>query len=186
MFLSCDEPALVQGNFLGDFLKNNDVANLPLELQRGILLHRVIDSFTDEHKAVKACTKCLRESQGKYAPVVVDVLFDYILYQNWDKYSQLPFSDFEQKIYDYLIEGMAFYPRQMQNVTAAMVRDRFLSNYITITGLTKTFKELIKRTSFQSNMSNAVNDLQENKSFLNKKFNSFFPDMIALSSQYCG
>ena len=186
MFLSCKDPALMQGNFLGDFLNNQQVAKLPVTLQKGIVLHRAIDSFTDKHSDVKACTKRLRESQGKYVPVVIDVLFDYILHQNWERYSQDPFQDFETMVYINLMDGLEYYPSKMQKVTIAMVNDRFLSNYITIPGLTRTFNELIKRSSFQSNMSNAVTDLLKNIDFLDEKFNSFFPDIIAYTKKYCG
>ena len=46
-FLSFGDEDILLGNFLGDFVKGHDWEKYPRGIQRGILLHRAIDSFTD-------------------------------------------------------------------------------------------------------------------------------------------
>ena len=50
-YLSFSEEQLV-GNMIADFVKNRDVARLPESIQKGIKLHRAIDTFTDAHPLI--------------------------------------------------------------------------------------------------------------------------------------
>ena len=82
------------GNFLSDLLHLRDLEKLPDEYSRGINLHRLIDTFTDNHPNVRMVNAALHPYVGKYAPVASDVLFDYFLANNWEHYSTIFFPDF--------------------------------------------------------------------------------------------
>ncbi|MGA2151478.1 MAG: DUF479 domain-containing protein, partial [Geobacteraceae bacterium] len=45
LYLSGDDPELLVGNLLGDFVKGRLSGNFPDGIERGIELHRRIDSF---------------------------------------------------------------------------------------------------------------------------------------------
>ena len=59
-------------------------------IQKGILLHREIDTFTDAHKTVRLSTKRLHKNYGHYSGVIVDILYDHFLAKNWKDYSDEP------------------------------------------------------------------------------------------------
>ena len=101
-FLSFGDPDLVVGNYLGDFVKNRQIPKLPEAVQSGVLLHRAIDSFTDRHHLVKKATKLLHADFSKYAPVVLDIYFDYILSKHWPQFHHQDLRHFCFVTYDQL------------------------------------------------------------------------------------
>ena len=44
-----EDDLLKLGNFMGDTVRGKQYLDYPEEVQRGILLHRQIDTFTDAH-----------------------------------------------------------------------------------------------------------------------------------------
>ena len=52
LFLSGDDDDIKIGNYLGDFVKGNQLDKYPKGIRDGILLHRKIDHFTDNHPVV--------------------------------------------------------------------------------------------------------------------------------------
>ncbi|MCF6183790.1 MAG: ACP phosphodiesterase [Bacteroidales bacterium] len=94
IFLSGDNEAVKFGNFTGDWVKGKSYNNFPREIQKGILLHRKIDSYTDSHNTVKKSILKIRPAYGKYSGVVTDILYDHFLAQNWQIYSESSLKDY--------------------------------------------------------------------------------------------
>ena len=185
MYLSCAEQELICGNFLGDFIKNRELNQIPADWLPGVRLHRDIDTFTDGHLIVKNCTKLIHSTQGKYAPVVMDVFFDYVLYKNWKKYSGITFDDFEEQIYSSLSEALPLMPPRLKFITEDMVTHHWLRSYTTVDGLEFTFKKLKERMRFPSNVDYAIEDLEKHWDYFNDSFNEFFPEIIKMAHDYC-
>ena len=74
--LSPEDPLILMGNLWGDLLRPRDYELLDPDILRGVERHKKIDAFTDQHKAVDEIINLLRPYQGKYTPVVADVLMD--------------------------------------------------------------------------------------------------------------
>ena len=53
LYLSGDSEGLILGNFIADGVKGSNLGHFEKEVQRGILLHRKIDTFTDTHPIVE-------------------------------------------------------------------------------------------------------------------------------------
>ncbi|MEK7257992.1 MAG: DUF479 domain-containing protein, partial [Bacteroidota bacterium] len=100
--LSGKSEPLIVGNFLGDFLKNREVAALPETVRAGVILHRHIDTFTDRHPAVLQSVQRLRPVHGRYSPVLLDVFYDFILAKNWETYCSQNLGDFAAEKYEIL------------------------------------------------------------------------------------
>ena len=67
------------GNFIADAVKGQKaIANYPEQIQKGIRIHREIDTFTDTHPLVKNGTKRLHSKYGKFAGIIVDIFYDHI------------------------------------------------------------------------------------------------------------
>ena len=49
IYLSGEDEGLTIGNFIADSIKGKKYLNFKKEIQKGILLHRSIDTFTDQH-----------------------------------------------------------------------------------------------------------------------------------------
>lgn len=79
---------IVLGNFAAEAVRGRAaLAAYPAAVQRGIWLHRFIDSFTDAHPLVRRTTARLRGAGlGKWAGVVSDVGFDHLLARDFAHY----------------------------------------------------------------------------------------------------
>lgn len=177
-YLSFERPDIIVGNYLGDFLKNAEVSQLPFAVQQGVRVHRMIDSFTDVHKAVKSATKLLHPTLGKYAPVVIDIYFDYLLSKRWSDFSAVPLIEFCEISYDVLLAHRNIMSPRNANRLTRMVEDRWLENYQTYQGLEQTFMFLSRRAKYVSNLQNAPAILKPLESRLELIFMQFFPDAI--------
>ncbi len=75
LFLSDNNEALMVGNYIGDAIKGNTYIDYPENIRNGILLHRQIDKFTDDHRISKEIKKLFTQKYHKYAGVVVDLVY---------------------------------------------------------------------------------------------------------------
>ncbi len=75
------------GSLLGDFWRGAPHPAWPPELTRGVLLHRRIDSATDHHPAFAAVRVELPNPLRRYAGIVLDVAFDFVLARQWSLHS---------------------------------------------------------------------------------------------------
>ena len=94
IYLSGDNDLIKIGNFMADGIRGKQYENYPLEIQKGIILHRAIDTFTDAHPIFRQSTKRLHNNYHHYAGVIVDILYDHFLAKNWNKYSDEKLEDF--------------------------------------------------------------------------------------------
>ena len=178
-YLSGDDDGIRVGNFLGDYLRNAQVKQLPQRLQAGVQLHRDIDSYTDQHPEVLKGVRRLYKRHSKYAPVVIDIFYDYLLSVNWPNYSKKSLEAFRQEVYTSLQEHLHLIPEPVKAHVPRMIADDWLATYGSHNGLAHTFRRLRQRTSKPKLIDGAVESLVLDFPQLNEEFNRFFPDIIA-------
>ncbi len=170
----------IVGNFLGDFLRGKEIAQMPDAIRYGIFLHRKIDYFTDNHRVFMRGTRRLHHTHHKYAPVVLDVLYDYFLIKNWNSY--LPDMDLESfiaKVYAILLHNSKFYPPDLQTLLSNRIHEDWLSLGATPAGLTRIFDGLKKKVRYPDMLSGAVDNMLRHERQFDEEFNIFFPELIA-------
>ncbi len=178
MFLTYGDKEHTVGNYLADFIRNRDLVMFSDKIVQGIMLHRHIDHYTDTHPEVLKSTRKLRARHKKYAPVVIDVFYDYILSKNWDQFSEIDMRSFADNIYVHLNEYSEEFPIHIQDITSRMIADDFLLQYGKQSGIEKTFNRIGRRAKFKSNFSTAFEDLEKDYEEINEGFLNFFPDLI--------
>ena len=185
MFLSCESEPLLVGNFLGDFLRNKEVAQLPEEIQRGVQLHRMIDTYTDQHPIVKQGSARLHQRHGKYAPVLVDIYYDYLLSLAWDTYDGRSLRAFTNQTYETLRDYRSYMPERIAERTERMIQDDWLFRYQTAEGIERTFYFMRRRVSKPELFEGATNSLLDHQAAYEAEFASFFPDVIEYVRKEC-
>lgn len=179
MFLSCSDHGLIVGNYIADFIKNKELDLFEENIIMGIYLHRHIDTFTDNHPVFRECTHALHHTQHKYAPVVIDIYFDYFLCRHWDKFDSRPLNDFTEGIYTILEKYIHLYPEKVKQLLPRMIGDDFLLSCSTEERLIRTFSFIKRRTGYTNNLEKAHEDLKNNYSFFETQFMLFFPELIS-------
>ena len=177
IFLSYQNNDILLGNFAADFIRNKEVKKLPDSQVNGVLLHRLIDAYTDIHPDVKRSTKRLRPLQAKYAPVVSDILFDYILAKNWDMFHPVPLDTFKLEVYERLAGKVPEFPEKAQSKVSKMVAGDFIRSYQSLDGIHSVFERMDKRTSFPSRFAEATEQLRLDEDKYTEDFVKFFPMM---------
>lgn len=177
-YLSFQLPVIQLGNLYGEIVRGKDYLDFPQELQKGILLHREIDTFTDSHDAVKNSTRRFHEKYGKYAPVIVDVLYDYILIQHWEKYSEVDFEEFVTRCYDLFQLHFDSFPPQLQFIVQHLLKYDWFHNYTSLEGIRQTLKGISQRSKFPNNIAESVIEFELFEEELTNDFHQFFPELV--------
>lgn len=179
-YLARSERELVVGNFIADYLRGQAaVTALPPAVQRGVALHRFIDAFTDGHEAVRASYALIKPLQGRYASVLLDVFYDYLLVQHWDRYATEPLEGFAEWVYGVLLDHVALYPPFLQVRLPLMVADNWLVQYGKVEGLHFTFGKMAQRLRHAHRFEAATDDLLMHEAALSAHFQVFFPELVA-------
>lgn len=176
-FLARGDEGLIVGNFLADHVKGNKYKTLPEEIQRGVILHRRIDDYTDSHHEVEKTKIRLRENYGKYAPVISDVFYDYALGNNWENYSNKELKAFSSEIYATLKRSKHSFPEMARITLEYMSANDWLYHYSTYYGIEMALKGLSRRATFETNMHEAIADLKSDEELIEEEFKSFFVDL---------
>lgn len=177
-FLSFHNTEIQLGNLYGEVVRGNNYRNYSGDLQRGILLHRKIDSFTDANKIVKRSTHKFHEKYGKYAPVIVDVFYDYLLIKNWRNYSQQSYADFVSDCYTLFERNFESFPPKLQYKVGHLLQYDWFGNYQTLDGIKETLKGISQRSKFPNQIDNSIDEFLLFQEELDRDFSEFFPLLI--------
>jgi acyl carrier protein phosphodiesterase len=182
LYLSGDNPKLMVGNFIGDFVKGKRaLEKFEPEIIRGIELHRGIDAFTDKHPIVSKSKNRLREKYRHYSGVIVDVFYDHFLAKNWNDYHRQPLLDFSLHAYKTIDSFNLVLPEEVKQMLPYMKRGNWLLNYGFVEGIHRALSGMASRTTFVSKMEQASSELVTHYNDFEKEFQEFFPQLNA----YC-
>ncbi|HEY0655235.1 MAG TPA: ACP phosphodiesterase [Chryseosolibacter sp.] len=182
LYLSGDDPKLMVGNFIGDFVKGkNALESFEPDIIRGIELHRGIDAFTDKHPIVAESKNRLREKYRHYSGVIVDVFYDHFLAKNWSNYHHQPLLDFSLHAYRTIDSFDSILPSDVKHMLPYMKRGNWLVGYAFVEGIHRSLSGMASRTTFISNMEQASSELVTYYDDFQKEFQEFFPQLNA----YC-
>jgi len=183
IYLSGNNEYIIIGNFMADGIRGKQFEKYPEAIQKGILLHRAIDTFTDEHPLFRQSTKRLHERYHHYAGVIVDIYYDHFLAKNWGKYSEENLDDFVSEFYQSLHQSHAVLSEKTKNILPYMEKQNWLSSYQTIEGIHQILTQMDRRTQNNSNMRFASEELLAFYAEFENEFTLFFEDIRNYCSQ---
>ena len=181
IYLSGNNKMLTIGNFIADGIRGKKYKTYPIEVQKGILLHRQIDTFTDAHPTVRKSTKRLHENYGHYSGIIVDILYDHFLAKNWSKYSDVSLEDYAENFYQILTDNIDILPQRILKMMPHLISGNWLLSYATKEGIAKVLDGMNKRTKNRSQMNLATKELDLFYDEFEAEFTSFFEELIAFS-----
>ena len=183
IYLSFDDDEITVGNFIADSIRSKNYKHLPIKIQKGILLHRAIDSYTDSHAIPKRSSKRLHKNYGHYSMVIVDIFYDHFLAKNWSVYSDVPLDVYVERFYDLLEASYEFLPENIRRMMPYMISDNWLLNYANLEGISRVLNGMNRRTKNKSKMNFAIFDLESHYEEFESEFTAFFEELIIFSKQ---
>ena len=184
IYLSFGDQDLTLGNFIADHIRGKAYTRYPEPVQKGILLHRAIDTFTDSHPIARSSSKRLHPRHSHYSRVIVDIYYDHFLAKNWEQYSDVPLEDYTRRFYGLLHERYDLLPEGIQRFMPYMISDNWLLSYAGLEGIGRVLQGLNRRAGSRSRMDEAVEDLEAHYEKFESEFHPFFEELIIFSRQH--
>jgi acyl carrier protein phosphodiesterase len=178
LYLSGDDEATMVGNFIGDYVKGKSYEKFPENIQKGILLHRQIDYFTDQHPKFREAKKLLTGDYGLYSGIVIDLFYDHFLAKNWNRYSLLTLREFAKYSHAILLSHFRYLPKPVQGFLPFLIQHRRLESYAGTKGIQKSLKIMSHYTSLPENSQEAMNVMNANIPFFEENFSDFMHEIV--------
>lgn len=156
-YLSGNNENLILGNFITDFIRGKaKMEQYSTAIKKGILLHQFIDTFSDNHPAVRKSIERLKPFHFMYAGVAVDIMYDHFMVINWQKYHRQPLNIVSNQFYLLLEENFEMLPSRAKKIVPRMIEENWLQMYGDPSGLQMIFEGMSRRAAFKSDMDKTV------------------------------
>jgi acyl carrier protein phosphodiesterase len=186
--LARDDEDLRLGSVLGDIVKGRVERfahpGVTPQLRTGIQLHRTIDSFSDQHPAVRRSKQRLAPRYGRLSGVLVDVFYDHVLARTWESHHRAPLTDFTQDVYRTLRTNLPRLPPAIHPLVHAMTRHDWLLSYADIDGIDRALRGMAHRMPVARGIAPAAADLERQYDDFADDFAAFFPELLAHTAAF--
>jgi acyl carrier protein phosphodiesterase len=180
-YLSFNDPEVLTGNLISDFVKGKKKFEYQPRILKGIELHREIDSFTDDHTINKSAAKIFKPAYGLYAAAFLDVTYDHFLALELESKGNNDFEKFTLKAYNDIASFHAVLPVTFKNIFPYMRQHNWLYNYQFSFGIRNSFEGLAHRAKYISEGRTAYDIFEKNYDSLKSAYGEFFPQLMDFS-----
>ncbi len=183
-YLSFQEPGIVVGNMISDFVKGKKKLDFSPTIQQGISLHRDIDNFTDAHNITTEAKQFFRPVYRLYAGAFIDIVYDHFLANDLNEFEgPEALQQFARQTYQTLAEYEAVFPVSFLQMFPYMRQYDWLSNYRLIEGMRRSFGGLVRRSLYMEDAEPAFDIFKENYDSLKQCYEQFFPSLKIYARQ---
>ncbi|MFZ4106942.1 ACP phosphodiesterase [Flavobacterium sp.] len=177
IYLSGTNDFIKIGNFMADSIHGKRYLEYSGDLQKGILLHRYIDTFTDAHPIYRKSKHRLHEKYGHYAGVIMDIVYDHFLSKNWSSYFNENLEVYCDKFYSLMQKNYDILTPKTQNLLPYMIDQNWLVKYASLEGLEIILFQMDYRTKHRVNMQEAIVEVKIFYTELETEFTLFFQEL---------
>lgn len=181
-YLSFMHEDVLVGNLISDFVKGRKKFDYAAGVQKGISLHRSIDTFTDDHPVTKEAKKYFRVAVGLYAGAFVDVVYDHFLAVDAVSWQQQSLQSFTAFVYETLDYNYEVLPQKLRLMLPYMKKQNWLYNYQFEWGIQRSFEGLVRRAVYLDSSVAAFENFTDHYSRLKELSGIFIPDVKKFAS----
>src|SRR5258708_34374465 len=183
-YLSFNEPEILIGNMISDFVKGKQKFTYSPGIQKGIELNREIDKFTDDHPATKAAKLFFKPAYRLYSGAFIDVVYDHFLATDTSEFILITdLEKFASNVYQTLENNFLLLPPVFQKIFPYMKNQNWLSNYQYREGIEKAFWGLVNRAAYMDEYTTAFSIFNKKYYELKKYYEVFFPELKKFAAQ---
>lgn len=143
--LAGDDPALIVGGVIGDWIKGPLPGMLPADLAQGVKLHRAIDHFAESNPAFNQSRSRISGPRRRYAGVLVDIFYDHLLAHHWQDVHHQPLDVFCSNVYALINERLPDLPEDSHYALQMMAQQNWLLSYAEIDGIADVLRRMSRR-----------------------------------------
>ena len=179
LFLAGDDPELVVGGLMGDFVKGRlTPGRFPEGISRGIALHRRIDSAAGRNLDFLASKHRLDGRFGLYRGVLVDLFYDHFLAREWERYHPDPLAEFIARCHRQALAFEEILPSRLAGFLPAIFTE-LLPSYREPAGIERALQRMAARRDRPSPLAEGAGELGRHYQELKADFQRFLPAMAA-------
>lgn len=184
LYLSGDDENILFGNFIADSVKGSNYKKYPEEIQKGILLHRFIDHFTDTHEIVKQDQRLLKPDFHHYSGIIIDIIYDHLLAKNWEQFHTVSLRHYTEKVQQELGKHRTEMPDKARLFYDYMISFDRLFSYREKSEIAIVLKRMGQRIHAPYNLADALKIVEENFEAYETHFLKFFREIIVAVQEY--
>jgi acyl carrier protein phosphodiesterase len=159
---------------ISDFVKGKKKFEYPAAIQKGIMLHRQIDTFTDQHEATKAAKEIFRPAYRLYSGAFTDVVYDHFLACDENEFSKDSLHEFSQLTYSSLDKYQEWMPDRFAVMFPYMKQYNWLFNYHTCWGTEKSLGGVVRRAQYLTESATAFRLFEQHYQLLQDCYRHFW------------
>lgn len=180
-YLSFNDPEILLGNLISDFVKGKKKFDFPPGIQNGIALHRAIDTFTDAHEATRNAKEFFRPHYRLYSGALVDVIYDHFLAGDETEFTEQSLLDFSQQVYSSIDKQEQWLPERFAIMFPYMKEHNWLYNYRTRWGIGKSLGGVVRRAAYLTESETAFRLFEEHYQPLQLCYRHFWDELKPFS-----
>lgn len=177
-YLSFGISEIAVGNLISDFVKGKKKLEYPDAIQKGISLHRAIDTFTDSHPVTQQAKVFFKPVYRLYAGALTDVVYDHFLAKDAHEFpgeEGRGLLAFAEKTYEQLAPFQALFPEKFARMFPYMRSQNWLYHYRYKEGIYNSFTGLSRRAAYMPPPEQACELFEEHYTALEACYKLFFP-----------
>ena len=171
------------GNMISDFVKGSSKNNFSKSVQNGILLHRNIDEFTDQHPVTHKAKEIFKPFYRLYSAPIIDILFDHFLANDQSIFTDNSLKNFSTHVYSVIDACNETLPERFTLMFEFMKKENWLYGYHTRSSMERSLKGLASRSSYMVESNTAFTLFNEQYTYLNDCYHQFIPDVKQFTKQ---
>ncbi len=182
--LANSDPDRIVGQLCGDFVRGSNLDAFPQAIQAGIRCHRAVDSYTDRHPLNLEARNLFEPEYRRYAGIVVDVIYDHFLANDWHKYNNAPLADYTALVTEALNARHSVLPQKLQNFAALLEVENTLERNRHRDHIELTLQRISGRRKFLKPVERVAPSMWSNEAALKQLFDRFFPELLDYTYKY--
>ena len=175
--LAGEDPALIVGGVIGDWIKGSLPGVLPEDIANGVALHRAIDTFAESQPSFRRSRSRISVGRRRYAGVLVDVFYDHLLARNWATIHHGSLDEYCETVYRLIEDRLNELPISSHSGLTLMAEENWLLSYAQIEGIADVLARMSLRARQPNPMANGEQEFLADVDGFTSDFNEWLDDM---------
>jgi len=182
-YLSFNQPEILVGNLISDFVKGRKKFDYSPGIQKGIALHRGIDHFTDTHEVTREAKEIFRPHYRLYAGAFTDVVYDHFLATDKNEFSAESLLQFSLTVYETVTPFVPLLPEKLRQMFPYMQQQNWLNNYQYNEAIGRSLAGVVRRSAYLTESATAFQLFEMHYGHLQDCYRRFFPELKKFAAE---
>jgi acyl carrier protein phosphodiesterase len=168
---------------MGDFVKGRVDSGHPHYFQHGVVLHRKIDSFAQQHPLFHRSRQRLADRYGLYRGAMVDLFYDHFLSVEWPSWSTEPLDVWLARSREIVETHLSQLPERLQPLVP-VIFEELLPSYREIAGIGSALERMSRRIRRPNPLAGGERELVAHYEELRHDFRDFMPAAVTFTEKH--